>query len=389
MGGDPRSWQDRLAAGWRALALLCLNTVVAFLLVNLAAVAALSFYQRPPGALQYGLEKLARVYPGWSGKDIEALLRETWSREYVYSPFVQHREGVTRGRFVNVDRHGFRHSANQAPWPPAVESFSIFVFGGSTTFGYGVADDETIPSHLQRALAGSCWGAPQVYNFGRGNYYGEQERVLFEALLAEGRSPDVALFIDGLNEWKLAPKYTTRLDYLLRESDGRLVLRALKTLPVVELLRRLRGEASNAGGSAEGEEPARQLAELALARWLRGKRLIEAAAAEFGIVPLFVWQPVPTWGYPLEHHLFAVESGASLARHGALRQGYALMDRRRTTAPELEPAGNFLWLADLQRGRAEPLYVDAVHYTAAFSEDIARRIADFIYSALPCEDAGG
>ena len=36
------------------------------------------------------------------------------------------------------------------------------------------------------------------------------------------------------------------------------------------------------------------------------------------------------------------------------------------------------WLADLQRDRSEPLYVDVAHYTAAFSRDIAQRIAGFV-----------
>ena len=39
---------------------------------------------------------------------------------------------------------------------------------------------------------------------------------------------------------------------------------------------------------------------------------------------------------------------------------------------------DFLWLADMQEGRTEPLYMDAVHYTAQFCEAIAVHISDFI-----------
>jgi hypothetical protein len=35
-----------------------------------------------------------------------------------------------------------------------------------------------------------------------------------------------------------------------------------------------------------------------------------------------------------------------------------------------------LWLGDLQRDRHENLYVDSVHYTPAFSQAIAREIAE-------------
>ena len=386
--GGARRWARRLTQGWRALALVGFNTFVLLLLANLVAVALLPFLRDPPGPLRYDSEKLARVYPGRGASEIEALLRETWSREYVYAPFVQHREPARRGRFVNVDPQGFRRSAGQGAWPPPPESLSIFVFGGSTTFGYGVADDETIPSRLQQILERSaCRGVPRVYNFGRGNYYGEQERVLFQDLLAAGAVPRVALFIDGLNEWKEEPKYSPRLAYLMGESEGRRALRALKRLPVIELLRRLRGDAQPEAPAGPSDAD-RRLAEMAVRRWLQGKRLIEAAAAEFGVLPLFVWQPVPTWEYRLESHLFAEEAAASLRRHGPLRLGYELMDRRRAVAPDLDASGDFLWLADMQRGRTDPLYVDAAHYTAAFSEEIAGRIAEFV-AREACAGGGG
>jgi hypothetical protein len=36
---------------------------------------------------------------------------------------------------------------------------------------------------------------------------------------------------------------------------------------------------------------------------------------------------------------------------------------------------NFLWCADIQEGVNEALYVDAVHYTASFSETVASCIS--------------
>ncbi|MCA9915684.1 MAG: hypothetical protein KC496_20155 [Anaerolineae bacterium] len=42
---------------------------------------------------------------------------------------------------------------------------------------------------------------------------------------------------------------------------------------------------------------------------------------------------------------------------------------------EWEQWDDFLYLADIQR----VLYVEAVHYTAAFSEEIAQYIVDFLH----------
>jgi hypothetical protein len=39
---------------------------------------------------------------------------------------------------------------------------------------------------------------------------------------------------------------------------------------------------------------------------------------------------------------------------------------------------NFLWCADIQESRSEPLYVDQVHYTGAFSKAVAGCIAELI-----------
>jgi hypothetical protein len=43
----------------------------------------------------------------------------------------------------------------------------------------------------------------------------------------------------------------------------------------------------------------------------------------------------------------------------------------------------------MQATRKEPLYLDAVHYTADFSRDIANEIADFVVRRSHTTGAGG
>ena len=69
---------------------------------------------------------------------------------------------------MNVHEAGFRVGLHQGPWPPAKDEMRIFMFGGSTLFGYGVRDEETISSQLQQFLAGSTDTKVSVYNFGQG-----------------------------------------------------------------------------------------------------------------------------------------------------------------------------------------------------------------------------
>ena len=146
---------------------------------------------------------------------------ENWTRSYLYEPFTQFKERPNRGDYVNVDENGFRFSADQASWPPDPKKVNVFVFGGSTTFGYGVADLETVPSRLQEELREKFVTPVSVYNFGRGYYYSTQERVLFEKLLLSGYVPNVAIFIDGLNDFYQdidEPLFTSRLRDIMEDA---------------------------------------------------------------------------------------------------------------------------------------------------------------------------
>ena len=69
----------------------------------------------------------------------------------------------------------FAIGRNQGPWPPDDHDYNMFVFGGSTTFGYGVPDEQTIASHLQEVLSHQTAREVRVYNFGRGMYRSSQE----------------------------------------------------------------------------------------------------------------------------------------------------------------------------------------------------------------------
>ena len=200
------SFLRKLWYGYRFTAVTLLNILVALVLLNaiLSAVFIVWDYLLPnPVSTKYGhlTSTLSAVYEGLSEREIDDLLKETWSRPFIYEPFTQFKERPYRGFYVNVDSNGFRITKNQGPWPPQSRCLNIFLFGGSTTFGYGVPDGQTIASHLQEYLATRLDRDVRVYNFGRGYYYSTQERILYEELLASGFVPHMAIFIDGMNDF--------------------------------------------------------------------------------------------------------------------------------------------------------------------------------------------
>jgi len=355
---------------YEALVWAAFHGVLLFVLLNLVAEAALRLLPTDPLRITYGDRSYAAVYPGRTRAEVRQLLLETWDRPPAFEPFTDSKERRHAGRFVNVDPIGFRLSREQGPWRPDPERVNVFVFGGSTAFGYGVADDETIVSALQAYLAER---APRLrvacYNFGSGGYYSTQERILFQELMAAGHAPRCAVFIDGLNEFVFpAPGYTP----LLRRCVASPVLAALEMLRDHLPLALLVGRAK----ARRGLRPAREdlsgyndgtLLDSRIDRYLANRRLLGSAAADYGVRTLFVWQPVPTYGYDLRWHLFGE---FDFQQNNYPRFGYARF-RERMGASLAE---DFLWLADMQEQLQEPLYVDQIHYTAAMSRRIAVEI---------------
>lgn len=373
-----------LRRAYLTVAVVTFNALLVLVVTALviSGVYAILDARRPPVRpirRGYTTEQLRQVYPELSERQMLDMLDESWGRPLAFEPFTQFTESPVRGRYVNVNAAGFRENGARAtpPWPPDDAAVNIFVFGGSTTFGYGLPDDQTIPAYLRDVLPGT----PAVYNFGRGNYFSSQERVLFTQLLVDGHAPDVAIFIDGLNEFlrpdgvpsgseRLARAYTVPS---MRAQGADLLMRTSLWRFARAMQRRLSFNREPSAG--QGRRPPRVEPDVlagVTTRYLENKAIIEAIAAKRGISTVFVWQPVPNYKYDdTRYHLF---KGSSYGQFAAVGAGYAQMERSASAQPD----GSLLWLADIQEHRTEPLYVDEVHYTAKFSRTLAEAIAAFM-----------
>jgi lysophospholipase L1-like esterase len=362
---------SKLLSLYRAVIFTVVHALLLFAAVNVVAWLVLRYHPSDPITLSYGAIPLDRIYPGYTRDDVRELLRETWTRRPVFEPFLVSRERKFRGRFVNVSPEGFRLVKDQAPWPPDPARLNVFVFGGSTAFGYGVADEDTIASALQSELGPAA--APRIvacYNFGRGGYYSTQERIQFEQLVAAGLAPDVAVFVDGLNEFAFeAPWLTTSLHNVLASPVRTAARTLVDQLPLTRLLaERKAARGQPTAGSVQGYDDRPRLA-ANLARYLGNRRLVTTLARAQQVEVLFVWQPIPLYAYDLASHPFG---GFDFAHNNYARFGYPMMAEKKPPEPD------FFWAADLQKDLHEPLYVDQVHYTAAMN----RRLASAIGRAL-------
>ncbi len=372
---------------YKGFALLLLNTIIIFALANIAIFAAYrikdgaGLFGRPRASNHivslYGLPALREVYTGYSDDDIRLLLQESWDRGLDYDPFTQYKERTYSGKFVNVTNPRLRLSKSNGPWPPDPKNLNIFLLGGSTTFGYGVADDQTIAAHLQQFLDGKSPRAVEVYNFGSGCFSSTQERIRFTNLLAQGVVPDVAIFIDGLNDFLMnsgEPLFTSSLETLWNDREQAGVVQGmLAQLPIKRLVDSVSAriavkQKGNAGPSNDS------LVASVLNRYSHNKRLIEAAARAYQVRTAFVWQPVPSYHYHLRRYLSDPQKDWL---QSLTKAGYTMMSGIVKDNPK-DYSQNFLWLADIQEESTESLYVDSFHYTDRFSNDIAVHIGQFL-----------
>lgn len=158
-------------------------------------------------------DAVRRNYAHMSASEVTAL-RDAFDRvRFRYEPVVGYMNAAISSPLVNVDADGIRANG---PARRGVEGLrdAIWFLGGSTTFGEGVADHETIPAQLERIV-----GRP-VINLGVRNYATAEENLLLNHYLRLGYRPAQVLFLDGINE-SCVDAYTDEVGVLFdRAQDG-------------------------------------------------------------------------------------------------------------------------------------------------------------------------
>ena len=138
-------------------------------------------------------------------EDLIILNNETWKNydKFRFVPFMGHSEKDRSGKFVN-----FTETNGRKVNRPQNCKNNIYLYGGSTTFGYNVTDDQTIGQYLQDLLGNTYC----VFNHGRAYYYSKQENNLFINHLELEKKINTAFFLDGINERCGGYEYMTQIN---------------------------------------------------------------------------------------------------------------------------------------------------------------------------------
>ncbi len=183
--------------------LILVNFLVLLLCFSLLALAppALSDAFR---YLQTAVKKIG-LFNSKTKEDPRALLpnyeNSKWAGEHfkefdqltsTYFDYIGWRRKPFSGKTINVDPLGYRQ--NSSAKISILQDSKIWVFGGSTIWGSGARDFESIPAFLEQATQSP------TFNFGESGYVAHQNLNLLMKAYLDGGRPQNVIFYDGVNE---------------------------------------------------------------------------------------------------------------------------------------------------------------------------------------------
>lgn len=275
---------------------------------------------------------------------------------YIYQPWLGFSERVYHSPRLNVDEGIFvpiRRTVNPLGSDGKPE-LVIWMFGGSTMFGWGVPDDQTIASHLAAFLAQRLPDRKiVVVNYGHSYYFSSQEIQLFQILLRRGQRCDAAVFFHGTNDILLngeedRPAFadSTALAFAHEQHDFR--ARFLRISPGFPPVRMMRSALEMLVPPQTQQTPMFDVVN----RYRFNLEIASAAGRAAQVPTYFFWQPMP----PLNNKQ-RMENRARI--------------QSSITRPDFHFLGEIFAADDLRS-----IYIDHFHYGDSASARLAESIAN-------------
>ncbi len=315
--------------------------------------------------------------PVYADKDEARLIWKEFAEadEVGYVPFLEWRRKPYTGQTITIGADGDRI------WPGAPKHPSdapvVRMFGGSSLWGTGVTDAQTIPAALQDLRP-----ALRVLNHGESEHNSRQglERVV--NVLSRDQPVDVAVLYEGFNDVLTLCRDDVDLNGHGEQVRMRAVLDRAGT-PGYLLLGKTMELMANVFASSEtaftcDTDPARAraVARVVVNQWQLARTLLQARGAE----TLAVLQPVAEIGTPELGYFDDVETPGEPSNGSLARQLRAVYPHIQSLArrPGNEWIHDFSALFD----DAGPTYLDHVHLSAEGNALVARRLAPLVDAAL-------
>ena len=217
----------------KKISIIFVISLIFFFIFNLLIVLTWPIYSNLKSNKHNYIDKQKELL-NLTEQQLVTLHNETWRNydKFRFVPFVGHTETDRKGQLVNFSEKNGRYINR-----PAICKRNIYLYGGSTTFGYNVADNQTIGFYLQELFGDKAC----IFNHGRAYFYSKQENNLFINHIENQKQIDDVIFLDGINERCGGYEYMNYLNTsfnLLVEKPFLMwkisLNNFLKTLPVVQ-----------------------------------------------------------------------------------------------------------------------------------------------------------
>jgi hypothetical protein len=225
--------------------------------------------------------------------------------QHLYEPFVGWKTRPYKGSTTNINKEGIRITSSNTQFSDSTKI--VRFFGGSTLWGEGSDDSNTIPSLFQKLNSGV-----KVYNHGQLAYNSRQNLDALISLYEEGKNSDIVIFYDGVNDaaflcpsdvevpgHRLVPMFRGKLytSYfnMAKEAIGKIFFENL-----ILLSKKLNpAERDDMYNCLSSPEKAEGIADFMLTNWEIAHDIVTSRGGEF----YAVLQPVAYVGNPRTDHL--------------------------------------------------------------------------------------
>jgi lysophospholipase L1-like esterase len=305
---------------------------------------------------------------------------------YGYVPFRVVGVNSWHSKYFNNDEHPsgiWRRTVNPEGQCEKQPKISVWVFGGSTVYGTGVPDWDTLPSYLSRRLNSDGHACVVVTNFGEESYVTMQELILLVEQLKRGGNPNIVIFYDGFNDANVgtrsADPWTAydNLEVIQPRAEGTIwgrfdFVRHLYTVRVVAAARKL-FQGHDASLSPD------QLSAKAVTvvdNYEANLNIACALGKSYNFKFYGFWQPMLFYGHkplvPFEQQLVQFDTAHS-TRWVASPAVAAYREAERRA-----PNAVYFYMAGVFDSVPDPVYLDEAHLGPHGNELVANAIAKYV-----------
>ena len=324
---------------------------------------ATSFTKKEDFTEYYKAQLLVR--PDSSVKMTRAVFQETQATSpFQYHPWLLFTITPFSGTYVNTD--GIKRKTIPESNNSDADAIEIFFLGGSTMFGFHVADAETIPSYFVQLFKERKITLPiKVSNYGVPAYYSYHELILFTHLLNDGKRPSIVIFLDGLNDFRgtKATLYKeSLLDYKLAQTFKMDIRRgnpkfedSLSTI-FIEV----------------PKERVKNVSDSLYTNYMQTMEAIKTLASNYNAQSYFFIQPVPCYNYPNQEK----DPICSQIIYEQYFQIYPALQKASTEKD------NLFFLGDMLLNEKGLPFIDRFHYSPAMNKLLASEILNKLLPQL-------